>query len=289
VARARGPLPPEFPRLRDDACLKLARLALQAGAPARAQAWLLRVHDADLPQSMARSWVQLRAQVEIATPGALPASVERVVRESLARFPDDIVLLRLLRDLTAAQAQYAVAASTQERVARLGVDPDERTRLAALWLAAADQAWARGDAVSTESHLAAASVADRARAEHSLLPGELSLRGSDLRGALRQWARVPGSRGLRRCSEVLAAHPHALSPREILEVCPTQGGLLLAARAYAERGVTKAALRAARLAAGLLPDSPTAALAIADTLRRAGAPDAEAWVQAARTRLVGLV
>ena len=273
VARARGPLPPEFPLLREDACLKLARLALRANSPARAQAWLLRVREAELPPSLARSWVQLRAQVEIAAAGALPESVARVVRESLARFPEDVVLLRLLRDLHAANAAFGEAAAVQERVARLSADPQERTRLTTLWLAAADRAFAAGDESATEAHLAAARAADRALAEHSLLPGQLRERRGDVRGALRHWGRVPGSRGLASAMRLLTSDPHALTPREVLEACPTKGGVLLVATSYALRGDQRAATRAARFAGRALPTSPTAAVGIADTVRRGNAPD----------------
>ncbi len=289
VARARGPLPPEFPLLREDACLKLARLALRAKAPARAQAWLLRVREAELPPSLARSWAQLRAQVEIAAAGALPESVGRVVRESLARFPEDVVLLRLLRDLHAANAAFGEAAAVQERVARLSADPQERTRLTSLWLAAADRAFAAGDESATEAHLAAAHTADRALAEHSLLPGHLRERLGDVRGALRHWGRVPGSRGLASAMRLLASDPHALTPREVLEVCPTKGGVLLVATSYAMRGDLRAAMRAARIAGRALPASPTAAVVIVDTLRRGNAPDAGAFAAEACARFTDAV
>ncbi len=268
VACARGPFPTEFPSLREDACLKLARLALDAGAPARAQAWLLRVPEADLSPALARSHAQLRALIELATPGALPASVDRVVREALARFPDDLVLLGALRDVRTAQGATAEAATVQDRVARACRDPAARTRLASLWLEAAAKAWAASDEAATHAHLAAARTADPMLAAEDLLAVEICVRQGDVRGALRGSCRVPGPRGLTRAAELLAAMPHDLTPREVLEICPTQGGLLLAAQVYAQRGDAARAHRATRLAARAMPDSPTAAAAIAAVQRR---------------------
>lgn len=290
VARGRGPLPSEYPRVRDDACLKLSRLALEADAPGEALAWALRVQPDNLPPALARSQAQLRARAVVATRESLAESCRRELAAALARWPDDVVLLRLQRDRQAADGDLLAAARTQERVWRAAEPAQaavERHAAVQAFLAAADAALARDALDSAQECLDAARQIDGGFGGASLLDGDLRWRRGDLEGALRAWARVPGSAALARCAQALDAAPDRLSPREILECCPTEGGLLLVARAYARRGEARRAVRAARRAARHLGPSPTVSLVLAEVLRMAGDAGADAFADEATARLLG--
>lgn len=289
VARGRGPLPSEYKNVRADACLKLARLALEAGAPGEAMAWALRVHGDGLPPTLSRSLAQVRARAVIGTRDSLPESCRREVAAALARWPDDVVLLRLHRDLLLQDGELHAAAQVQERVWRAAEparNASERDAVVQCYLAAAEAALARNALDDAKECVDGARAVDAAAVASSLIEGELRWRLDDLEGALRLWARVPGSAALARCAEALDAKPDRLSPREILECCPTEGGLLLVARVYARRGETRRALRAARRAARHLGPSPTVSVVLAEVLRMAGDPGAEAFVDEATARLL---
>jgi len=289
IARGRGPVPAEYPHVREDACLKLARMALEQDAPGEALAWALRVSVDDLPPALARSQAQLRARAVVATRESLPESCRRELAAALARWPDDVVVLRLHRDRLRADGELLPAAQVQERVWR-AAEPAlvavERDAAVQCYLAAGEAALARGALDEVEACLVGARAVDAGAAAMSLLEGDLRCRRGDLEGALRAWARVPGSAALARCAEAIDAEPDRLSPRQILECCPTEGGLLLVARAYARGGEPQRALRAARRAARCLGPSPTVSLVLAEVLRLAGDPGAEAFASEAAARLL---
>ncbi len=288
IARGTAPLPPEYRSVREDACLKLARLALLADAPGEAMAWVLRVREPGLPPSLLRAHAQLRARAVVAMPESLPESCRRELEAALARFPDDLVLLRLLRDRLRADGALRAAAEVQERVWRAAEPvraPSERDALAQAWLAAAAAALQRDAVTEAEACLARASDVDALAANASGLEGDLRLQQQDLTAALRAYAKVPGSSGLARAAAALDAAAEPMSPRAILECCPTEGGLLLAARAYARAGDVRRARRAAQQAAKLLGPSPTVSAVLAEVLRLTGDPGAATFADEAVLRL----
>src|SRR5690606_31061242 len=239
VARSRAPLPAESRHVREHACLALARLALEAGDPGEATACVLRVHADALPDELRRLHAQLRARALVAMPESLPESTRRELELLVQRWPDDLVLLRLLRDRLAADGEHQHAAEVQERIWR-AAEPaaaaQERDRLAQAWLAAAADRLAHDALDEAEAALAKAAGVDPQAAAASPLGGELRHRRGDLRGALRAWARVPGGAGIARAAAALDDCPEPPTPREILECTGTEGGLLLAARAFARAG-----------------------------------------------------
>ncbi|MEZ5965370.1 MAG: hypothetical protein R3F56_16175 [Planctomycetota bacterium] len=289
IARGRGPLPSEYPMVREDACLKLSRLALEDGAPGEALAWALRVAPQGLPTALGRSQAQLRARAVVATRESLPESIRREIESALSRWPEDVVLLRLYRDRLEQDGDLLEAARVQEKVWRAAEPTQteaERERCVETYRRAAEVALAADAFDGGQECLDAVRRVDAGAEVVHWLDGELRWRRDDLEGALRAWARVPGSAALARCAQALDAAPDRLSPRAILECCPTEGGLLLVARAHARRGEVRQAVRAARRAARALGPSPTVSMVLAEVLRLAGDSGAEAFADEATARLL---
>lgn len=283
------PLPGEYRFVREDATLKLARQALAAGDVGEARVFLLQVRAEELPPALARAAAQLRAQVCAADPDALPQTRRREFAAALAQFPDDPVLLELMRGQLVAEGDARGALALRERLVD-AVGPraraEQREALAHDWLELAAQALGTGDYVACQDALQKVAAVDPRRAESSLLPGELRLAQGDLPGALRAFARTPGSSGLARAAAALDVSGARLTAREILECMPNAGGLLLAARAYARAGEHRRALRAARRAARMLGPSPTVAAVLAELLHAADDPTAAGFTAEAVSRLV---
>lgn len=283
------PLPSEYRFVREDATLKLARQALQSGDVGAARVFLLQVRSEELPSALARAAAQLRAAVCAADSEALPQTRRREFAAALALFPDDAVLLELMRGQHAADGDARAALALRERLLQ-AVPPraraEQREALAQDWLDLAAQALAAGEFASCQDALRNATTVDPRRADASLLPGELRLAQGDLPAALRAFARTPGSSGLARAAAALDVAGAKLSAREILECMPNAGGLLLAARAYARAGEHRRALRAARRAARTLGPSPTVAAVLAELLHAAGDPTAAGFTAEAVSRLV---
>lgn len=289
IARGRGSPPSEYTCVREDACLKLARMALEDGRAGEALAWVLRVQPDGLPPALQRTQAQLRCRAVAATRDSLPESCRREIEAAVARWPDDAVLLRLQRDRALADGELVQAARVQERIWR-AAEPaaaaDERDTAVQLHLRAARAALAEDDVQRAAEACERARALDADAVAHSLLEGELRMRQDDLEGALRAWARVPGSAALTRCAEAVDVSPGRLTPRELLECCPTEGGLLLVARAHARLREPRRALRAARRAARQLGPTPTVSLVLAQVLREAGDPGADAFAAEAAARLL---
>jgi tetratricopeptide (TPR) repeat protein len=276
VATARSAPPAEFPAAREDARLKLARLALEAGDANEALAWLARIRDKGLPKELARSVVQLRAEAYLMQRDVLPETVEQDLRASLELFPDDRRVLALLRHVVVERGELEEAAKLQERIVKHTTarerDADVQQLVGDL-VRAGEVALARNDLGRARALARKARGVDGAAPEPLCLLGKVRAADGDLRGALREWGGVRAPEGLGLIADVLARHPGAIGPREILEACPTEGGLLLVAREYARAGEHRKALRAARRAARHLGPTPTVAALLAEVLALCGKHD----------------
>jgi tetratricopeptide (TPR) repeat protein len=273
VASARGPLPSVYPVVAQDACLKLARLALAAGHADQAMAWLARVREKGLPRELRRSLHQLRAHAFAAEAEVLPESLEAELRASLEAFKGDRVLLRHLREVVSRRGDLDAAAEIQERIAAVAPPPalgEERDRLFTDLLAAGRAALLRGDTDRARAVAKKARSLDPEADGPRILQGEIKLAAGDLRAAVREWGRIRSAAGIERIARALDEQPGALQPREILECCPTEGGLLVVARELSRLGEHRKALRAARRAARVLGPSPSVAAVLAEVLRRSG-------------------
>lgn len=273
VSRSRAAPSPDYPWVREDAKLKLARLALEKGELDAAFGWLARVRDKDLPKELRRSLVQLRAECYLAQGEVLPETVEAALREAVRQFPDDVRLLSLLRRVVLARGDVEEAVRLQERVAERSPPrrrPAARRTLIEDLLRAGSQALREGDASRARRHARRARALDPEGAAASCLLGEVKLAAGDVRGAVREWGRTRSPQGLERIAELLADRPGVLSPREILECCPTEGALLVVAREYVRLGEPRRALRAARRAARALGPTPTVSAVLAEVLAACG-------------------
>ncbi len=269
VARYRGAPPTRYPHVVADANLKLARESLDAGRTDEALGWLSRVIEPGLPNELLRSLLQLRVrawrrQGEI-LPGALRSEVER----ALDRFPNDHALLGEQRDLVVGDGDPHAFAAIQERVFQ-HAPPAQKAHERQRWIEALTQAGAAAIAAEERDVVKKLAkklaVADKDGPSSGLLLGELQRQLGDLRTAIRTWGATRSPQGLDRIAELLAAHPGALDPRELLECCPLQGTLLLVARELARQGETARAERAARLAAEALGPTPTVCAVLAEVL-----------------------
>lgn len=273
VARSRATPHAAYSWLREDAKLKLARLALEEGDLDAGFGWLARVRDKDLPRELQRSLVQLRAECYLAQGEVLPETVEAALRKAVRHFPDDVRLLSLLRRVVLARGDAEEAVALQERV--LERSPPRRRAAARRTLLddllrAGERALHEGDATRARRHARRARALDPDGAAATCLLGEVLLANGDVRGAVREWGRTRSPQGLERIAQLLAERPGVLSPREILECCPTEGALLVVAREYVRLGEPRRALRAARRAARALGPSPTASAVLAEVLAACG-------------------
>lgn len=275
VARHRGPLPVTYPHLLADACLKLARLALAEQRADEALHWLLRIVETELPPPLLRSLLQLRMMALRQQGAVLPASLVREVESALQRFPMDTVLLAERRLLERAAGDFAAAAATQELLCKHAA-PAEAAAARQRWqddlLQAATAALAAGDLDVARKLQKKLAKADRDGDLASLLLGDLHRQAGDLRGAGKAYGACRSASGLDRLAELLQAHPGLFEPRELLELCPMQGSLLLVAREYARQGDLQRAERAARLAAETLGPTPTVCAVLAEVLAMLGKP-----------------
>ena len=290
VAQARAGAPVEFPAAKEDAKLKLARLALDEGDANEALAWLERMRQKGLPKELRRSVVQLRAEAYLAQGDVLPETVERDLREALEQFADDRKVLGLLRRVVLERGDLEEAAKLQQRVLTHATPRDiaaETQRLVEDLVRAGEAALERGDTAKARALARKARTADTDAPAAGCLLGQIRAAEGDLRAALREWGKVRAPEGLELIAAALDRHPGALGPREILEACPTEGGLLLVAREYARAGEHRKALRAARRAARHLGPTPSVAAILAEVLALCGKEDeARALCEDAVLRLV---
>ncbi|MEM7199338.1 MAG: hypothetical protein AAF628_03670 [Planctomycetota bacterium] len=272
VATTKCPPPAEFPHASEDAKIKLARLALEDGESDEALAWLTLVKEKKLPRELQRSLVQLRARALVQQGEVLPESVEKEVRTGLDRFARDPRLLELLRRQLLDRGALEEAARVQGELVQAASprsEPAERQRWIDDLVRAGDAALAAGDARR------AMKLAKQARdlgesVAAGCLVGNVRLAEGRVRDAIREWGSTRSTEGLGRIAEVLEQEPGAVSPRELLECCPTEGALLLAARDLARRGQQDQALRAARRAARTLGPTPTVTAVLSEILGLCG-------------------
>jgi tetratricopeptide (TPR) repeat protein len=273
VARYRGPLPDRYPHLVADANLKLARACLQAGQVEPALGWLARIVEPGLPPELLRSLRQLRIEALRRQGEVLPGALRREVEGAVEQFPDDAVLLGELRDLIERDDDAIALAAAQEQVHK-AAPPQQRARERQRWqaalVAAGQQALRAADRDQVKKIAKKLSVVDKDGPSSGLLLGDLHRSGGDLRAAIKAYGATRSPAGLDRIAEVMAAHPGCIEPRELLECCPLQGALLLAARELARRGESVRAERAARVAAEALGPTPTVCAVLAEVLALLG-------------------
>ena len=233
--------------------------------------WLAEIREAGLSDELRRSHVRLSFEALDQQGAALPEQLERELRGALEVAPTDVALLRSLRSLLRERGAAAEAATIQQRIVDAAApreQPDERARLARDYIEAGRQC------LDDQPPRADLAIAFADRAERADPDGRVAgeLRGDALRlngepaAALREYARAADAPALARAAALLDAVPGALSPREILEAFPLDGGLLLVAREYARRGDPAASARARRMALrelgeGLDPELPLDRLA----------------------------
>ena len=273
VARYRGTPPSRYAHVVADAELKLARACLAEGRVDEALGWLSRVIEPGLPDELLRSLLQLRVrawrrQGEI-LPGALRSEVERAIE----RFPRDYVLLGEWRDLVQQDGDVAATALAQERVHKVAppaTAANERQRWIDALVAAGQQALTAGDRDAARKAAKKLAVADKDGPASGLLQGDIHRAAGEHRQAIRAYGATRSPQGLDRIAELLAEHPGAVEPRELLECCPLQGTLLLVARELARTGEAAKAERAARLAAESLGPTATVCAVLAEVLELLG-------------------
>lgn len=276
VARYRGPLPERYPHLVQDSNLKLARLCLDSGRAAEALAWLARVVEPGLPTELLRSLLQLRVRALRVQGEVLPQSLRAETEAAVERFPRDHVLLGELRDQIAATGDPHELAAAQARVFEHSPPvavAREKQRLVEALVASGQAHLAADEADACRKVTKKLAQLDRDGAESGLLLGDLHRRGGDLRAAIRAYGATRSPAGLDRVAEVLTEHPGAIDVRDLLELCPMQGTLLLVARELARQGETARAERAARFAAEALGPTPTVCAVLAEVLQLLGRDD----------------
>lgn len=271
ICRRRRVRPEQYPWIVQDACLKLARLALDAGRPAETLLWVARCSDPSLPPELDRSRAQLRIAALAAHADSLPETAIAEAREACERHPGDARLWAALRALLLAQGDLRGAAEAQARVAEHAQPAHRRAeqeRLCRDALAAGLAALRQGDA--ERARKLQRTIHKLPGPSAGLLAGEILAHKGDHRGAVRAWGETAAPEGLDRIAAFMRERPGCVEPRELLACCPMQGAVLLVARELARLGQHEAALRAVRHAAEQLGPSPTVCLALADTLEQLG-------------------
>lgn len=269
VARYRGPLPARYPHVVQDARLKLARLTLDQGEVDEALRWLQRVIPAGLPRELERSATQLRLAALRRQGQFQPATLRREAEAAAKRFRDDVVILRVLRDLSVEEGKPDEAVEWQEKVAQHAAPAAARAegqRLVDMLQdagARALDAGARADALKIAKRL---KKADPDGAAAGLLVGDVHRAAGEHLKAVQAYGGTRSPVGLDRVAELLTEHPGAVEPRELLASCPMQGALLLVARELARAGELERAERAARFAADALGPTPTVCAVLAEVL-----------------------
>lgn len=290
VARSRAAPPAVFPQIREDAKLKLARLALDSGQANEAMHWLTTIKEMALPKELKRSLAQLRARAFVMQGEVLPESLEADLRASLEKFPDDQVLAAMLREQMLQQGNLEQAAAAQKSVFKncaVRCRDQERQRLVEDLVRCGEDALANGNMDNAHDFARQAQKICKDAPEPHCLIGKILVAKGDALGGVRAWGRTRAASGFALVSDLLDRHPGILSPRELLEACPMEGTVLLVAREYARQGDTTRAERAARAAARSLGLTPSTAAVLAEVLELCGRhEDAEMICKQAVKRLV---
>ena len=274
VQKRRRALPSEYPALVQDANLKLARLALEAGRHGEALAWTSRVVEPGLPRELDRSLRQLRLQALRLHGSALPETLMSEAQAAVAAHPTDYRLRRELRSLQLERSDWNAVAETQHRVLELAPPAAiglEREQLGRDVTAAAEAALGRGEFDVAKK--LQRSIAKLPGPAGGLLLGSIQQRKGDLRAAIKAFGQTRCPEGLDRIAALLGSNPGAMDARELLECCPMQGTLLLVARDLARSGQLDAARRAAQQAANSLGPTPTVCGVLAEVLQLLGQED----------------
>ena len=276
VARYRGPTPARYPHVVQDAQLKLARLALEADDVDGALGWLARVVEPGLPKELQRSMLQLRLDALRRQGQVLPATLRREAEAALQRFKGDVVVLRVLRELSETEGKVDEAISRQEQIvanAAPAGHPIEQQRLVDMLSQAGRRALDNGDFDRARKVAHKLQKADPKGGNGSLLAGDVHRAANQPRKAVQLYGKVRSPAGLDRIAELLSERPGAVEIRELLAWCPLQGILLVVARELARAGELDRAKRAARVAAEALGPTPTVCAVLAEVLELLGDRD----------------
>lgn len=269
VARYRGPLPDRYPHVVQDANLKLARQSLAANRVDEALGWLARVVEPGLPKELARSLLQLRLAALRRQGEVLPATLRREAEQAVDKFPEDVQMLAVLRDLAETEGKPDEVLQWQEKIAK-HAPPATAVRERQRYIDALVAAGARAlhdDKLDVAKKLAKRlQKAEPEGASGKLLLGDVHRQAGEFRQAVRLYGGTASPTGLGRIAELLSENPGVIEPRELLANCPMQGGLLLVARELARGGETQRAERAARVAAESLGPTPTVCAVLAEVL-----------------------
>lgn len=276
VSKYTGPLPEEYRHVASDARLKLARLALEHGDATAAMGHLAPIKEHDLPKELRRSLLQLRTEVYLQQGEVLPETLEQELRSALKQFPEDVRLLALLRRIHKERGDLIAAAELQELVHRHASPAQkltERETLVRDLVEAGDKALEDGDPDMALNLSRRAEKVDGQHPDPLCLLGRVHRARGQARKAIQAWGRSRSPKGLESIGELLDQNPGIVDSRELLECCPTQGGLLLVARELARAGEHRKAMRAARRAAKETRLSPTVAVILAEVMALCGEQD----------------
>ncbi len=244
---------PELPHVRGEISLRLAYLALEENKVNEALRVLLKILSADLPKPFRSTYRELLARAYAAHPTLGREAVDQRIEEILREDPADPVLLRLLRERKEEQGEWVRAAQAQEKVvsgSRKEEEERERKKLAVLWLQAAKEAQARGEADRAWEYGTKARKAWPEMEQVQIFLGDLLLEKGKLEKALRLWAGASGLPSLERLERLVAEGrvgeegEGVLTPREVARSFPQVGVLVVLARYWAEKGDLRKANRA---------------------------------------------
>ncbi|MEQ1632616.1 MAG: hypothetical protein ABL997_09605 [Planctomycetota bacterium] len=271
VQKRKRVVPSEYTALVQDAHLKLARLALEAGRHGEALAWTARVVEPGLPRELDRSLRQLRLQALRQHGSALPETLLAEATVAVERHPKDYRLLRELRSLHLERGDLLAAAEIQARVvdqAPPAAVAMEKEQLGRDVTAAAELALSKNE-IDVAKKLQR-TIAKLPGPAGGLLLGAILQHKGDLRAAIKAFGQTRSPEGLDRIAALLTSSPGVMDTRELLECCPMQGTLLLVARELARSGQLDAARRAAQQAAAVLGPTPTVCAVLAEVLQLLG-------------------
>jgi Flp pilus assembly protein TadD len=269
VSKYRGPLPKRYPHVVQDANLKLARQSLASNNVDAALGWLARCVEPGLPKELTRSLVQLRLQALRRQGEVLPATLRREAEAAVGRFPDDVSMLAVLRDLAESEGNEDEVLHWQEKIAKHAPPATavrERQRYVDALVAAGTTALDSGNPDAAKKLAKRLQKAEPDGPSGKLLLGDVHRATGEFRQAVRLYGGTRSPTGLDRIAELLTEHPGAVEPRELLSSCPMQGVLLLVARELARAGEHERAERAARVAAEALGPTPTVCAVLAEVL-----------------------
>ena len=252
----------------DQARLGRARAELELGLPPATTLTL----GEDAPTELRRSAEQLRARAAVRADRD-PQHAREMVEAALARFPDDVVLLRLHRDLLASHGSGTAALAVQTRIAEAAPPAEratERRRLAQEH-AALGRLHLQADPPdlphAAECAARALAVDPRAAAPR-ILVGDLALARGELPAALRAWSEVGSEAAWKQVIHTLDASPIRFTIDDLLAAIPYEAALAILARDGLRRNRPAWAERAARVLQRRV--GPTAAAnALLDRSRRA--------------------